>query len=446
MNEPLLHYCDTALAHAKRLGASTADAMAIHNTNQTMGVRNATAETIERAESVGLGIRVMVGQSSATLSTADLSGEGIATLVEDALRIAREAPADPYIGLADSALLATDIADLDLNDTTECRMETLLHYAKTFEAAGLAHADITNSEGAECSTSHNALALATSHGFSASYYTAHAALSCSLIAGTGDAMQRDYSYATTRKFSALPSPESLGQEAAERTLAKMRPRKLETQAITIIFDPRVARSLLGAFAGAINGASIARGTSFLKDALGTAIFAGHLNIHDDPLRKQGLASRPFDAEGVRTTKQCIVENGVLKSFLLDCRSATQLSLQTTGHASRGLSSAPSPSASNLYIAAGVASPETLLRESGRVFYVTETFGHGVNIVTGDYSQGASGFYYENGVQQFPVSEVTIAGNLRDMFLNLTPANDLAFRYGLNSPTLRIEGMTLAGAA
>jgi PmbA protein len=242
----------------------------------------------------------------------------------------------------------------------------------------------------------------------------------------------------------LRTPESIGKEAATRTLRRMKPRKIDSTTIPVIFEPRVGKQLLGAFAGATSGSAIARGTSFLKKDLGSAIFAKTITIIDDPLLKRGLASRPCDGEAVAVKKQEMVSAGTLNSWFLDTRSANQLGMKTTGHASRSLSSAPYPSATNLYIAAGTQTPASLIQETGKALYITETFGHGVNLITGDYSQGASGFMVENGELTYPVSEITIAGNLRDMFANLTTANDLAFEYGFNVPTLRVASMAVAG--
>ena len=269
-------------------------------------------------------------------------------------------------------------------------------------------------------------------------------ISASMIAGVGETMQRDYAYSYARHASDMRSAADIGNESATCTLDKMNPQKLPSKAMPVLFEPRVARQLLGAFASAINGAAIARGTSFLKDKMGEAVFANGITVTDDPLMKRALGSRPIDAEGIAPTTRNVIENGALTSWFLDCRTARQLGLETTGHASRGLSSVPSPSCSNLYMHAGKQSVDALLKDAGEVFVVTETFGHGINMVTGDYSQGAGGFFYKNGEKQFAVSEVTIASNLADIFLQATPANDLAFEYSMNSPSLLISSMTVAG--
>lgn len=442
----LIQACEQAVQAALRGGATAADAKAIHSTHLTASVRLGAPETIERAESSGIGLRVFVGQQYATLSTADTRPEALATLVENALAIAKAAPADPFAGLADAAFAPDILPDLELFDAAEPTMEQLQAHAAACEESGLSTQGITNSEGADASYSAYAVALVNSQGASFHYRTSQHALSCSLIAGEGERMQRDYAYHTTRFASDLAAPEILGAEAATRSFARLNPRKIPSQKVAVMFEPRVARHLLSAFASAINGAAIARGTSFLKSAMGEACFAPGIRIHDNPLLTRGLGSRPCDSEAVTCQPLVLVEGGVLQHWLLDSRSARQLGLRTTGHAVRGLASAPSPAPSNVYLEAGSESPEAMLKNLPAVFYVTETFGHGLNLITGDYSQGASGFWMVHGERHYAVSEVTIAGNLRDMFRALVPANDLAFRYAINSPSLLIEGMSLAGSA
>ena len=433
-----------AVEAARAAGATASDALAIAATDVNASVRNGAPETIERAESAGIGLRVFVGQASATLSSSELTEEAMRNMAEQAVAIAKVAPADPFAGLAAAELLAKSWDVPDIYDTALPEMNQLQATARAAEEAGRSVAGITNSNGADASASHHKIALVTSHGFSAQYKASHFSLSLSLIAGSGETMQRDYAYATTTHLSDLLSPETLGQEAAERAVSKLNPRKLASQSAVVYFEPRVGRQLLGAFAGAISGSAIARGTSFLKDALGTAVFAPGITVTDDPTRPRSLGSHPFDAEGVRATPRDFISDGILTSWVLDTRSANQLGLVTTGHASRGLSGTPHPSTSNLYLAAGSQSPEALMRDLGNGFYVTETIGHGTNLITGDFSLGASGFWIENGQRAYPVSEVTIAGNLRDMLRSITAANDLEFRYGTNVPTLAVARMTIAG--
>lgn len=435
---------ELALTLASHAGATSADVIVVGATDISTGIRHGLPETIERAESRGLGLRVFVGQSSATLSTSDLARDALQQLAETAVAIAKAAPPDPFAGLADTSLLAETLPTIETADAYEPSMEQLQQLARACEEAGRSVAGITNSEGADAAFGRQEILLATSHGFRGGYASTHTSLSCSLIAGTGDGMERDYDYVTKTFFSDLPSAASIGEGAAARTLARMAPRKLASQRCPVFFEPRAGKQLLGAFAQAITGQAITRGTSFLKDALHQPVFANGITVMDDPLLPRGLGSHPFDAEGIAATTQTIVENGVLQSWLLDCRSARQLSLQTTGHALRGLASAPHASPTNMYIQPSATPVAALLASVPRGLYVTETIGHGTNLITGDYSVGATGFWVEGGKKIYPVSEVTIAGNLRDMYAQLQVADDLAFRYGTNVPTLLIPDMTLAG--
>jgi PmbA protein len=288
------------------------------------------------------------------------------------------------------------------------------------------------------------MVLVTSHGFVGATISSNHAISMSAIAGEGTGMETDYDYTSTLHAADLDSAEAIGRSAGERAVKRLNPRKVATRRVPIVFDRRIAGSLVGHLASAANGSSVARKTSFLRDKSGQQIFARGIDVIDDPLRQRGLRSRPFDAEGVATSVQKIVEDGVLQSWLLDCATARELNLQTNGHAQRGVSSTPSPAPSNLHLTPGNKSPRELIGEIGDGFFVTSLIGMGVNMVTGDYSRGASGFWIENGELTYPVSEVTIAGRLLDIFKGLEPANDLQFRYGTNAPTLRIEGLTVAG--
>jgi PmbA protein len=264
------------------------------------------------------------------------------------------------------------------------------------------------------------------------------------IVGDGTGMERDYDFTTAPHACDLASPESVGRKAGERTVARANPRKVETCKVPVVFDPRVSGSLVGHLVGAVNGAAIARKTSFLRDRLGQQLFAKNIRIIDDPLRRRGLRSQSFDAEGVKVRQLALIDEGVLTSWLLDCATARELGLVTTGHAHRGVSSSPSPGPYNLHLEAGEPTPAELMSDIKQGFYVTDLIGSGVNGVTGDYSRGASGFWIENGKMTYPVSEVTIAGHLLEIFKSLAPANDLEFRYGVNAPTVRIEGLTLGG--
>jgi PmbA protein len=341
-------------------------------------------------------------------------------------------------------LLARDFPDLDLLDPNIPPTAELERRACEAEAAALAVKGVTRSGGASASTGIGGMVLVTSTGFHGSYLRSSQSIAMTAISGDGTKMERDYDYTTAPHASDLASPESVGRKAGERTVARANPRKVETCKVPVVFDPRVSGSLVGHLVGAVNGASIARKTSFLKDRLGAQLFARNIRIIDDPLRVRGLRSQTFDAEGVKVKKLAIIDDGVLTTWLLDSATARELGLATTGHAHRGVSSSPSPGPYNLHLEAGEPTPAELMSDIKAGFYVTDLIGSGVNGVTGDYSRGASGFWIENGKITYPVSEVTIAGHLLEIFKSLAPANDLEFRYGVNAPTLRIEGLTVGG--
>jgi PmbA protein len=429
---------------ARRAGADAADAVAVRGVSQGVEVRDGRVEESERSEGDDVGLRVLVGQRQAVVSTNDVSGDGVARLAERAVAMARVAPDDKYVGLADPSLLARDFADLDVLDPNTPTTAELERRACEAEAAALGVKGVTKSGGASASTGIGGMVLVTSSGFHGSYLRSSQGISVTAISGEGTAMERDYDFSSAPHASDLASPESVGRTAGERTVARANPRKVETCKVPVVFDPRVSGSLVGHLVGAINGASIARKTSFLKDRLGEQLFAKNIRIIDDPLRLRGLRSQPFDAEGVKVKKLAIVDQGVLTSWLLDCATARELGMVTTGHAHRGVSSSPSPGSYNLHLEAGEPTPAELISDIRQGFYVTDLIGSGVNGVTGDYSRGASGFWIENGEVTYPVSEVTIAGHLFKIFRSLVPANDLTFRYGVNAPTLRIEGLTLGG--
>ena len=442
--QKFLNILDKLIDTAKYAGASAADAVLFSSADVSVSVRHGKQEELERAESTGLGLRVWVGDKQAIVSSSDIAVTDFPALVERAVAMAKAAPPDSASTLADKEYLAGELPVLDLCDYVEPSVESMREQCEATEAAALAQKGITNSEGADAHFDTTNIAIATSHGFAREYKSSSASLSISVVAGSGTDMERDYDYTSARFVSDLASPESIGKEAARLTLARLNPRKIETQNLPVVFDPRVGKSMAGYLAGAIRGSAIARGTSFLKDKMGEQIFPKNIQIIDDPHRVRGLASRPFDGEGVATRKLSLIENGVLKSWILDTRSANKLGLTTTGHASRGTDSPPSPSTSNLHIEAGEKTPEQMLKDIKNGIYITDTFGMGVNLITGDYSQGAAGFMIENGVITYPVSEFTIAGKLADMFKNLEAANDLKFRYSTNVPTLLVGNMMIAG--
>ena len=439
-----LDLLDALLDAAKRAGADSADALMGSGTSLSVGRRLGKVEEIERAESDTVGLRVFVGSRSAIVSSGAIDPEGFARLAEQAVAMARVVPEDRFSTIPD-APPPPDSAPLDMDDPAEPGVEALLARAAAAEEAALAVKGITNSEGAGASWSRSHVALATSRGFAGAYSRSSHGVSVSPIAGEGVSMQRDYEYSAAVHGADLADPAGLGRAAAERAVSRLDPRRPATAKLPVVYHPRVAGSLLGHFAGAINGASIARGTSFLKDAMGQAIFAPGISIIDDPLRRRGLRSRSFDGEGQPVSRRALIEDGRLTTWLLDSRSAAQLGLATTGHAARGTSGPPSPAPSNLYMQPGALSPEALIADIGLGLYVIELIGMGVNGITGDYSRGAAGFMIRDGQLAEPVAEVTVAGSLREMFLHLTPANDLEFRRGTDAPTLRIEGMTMAGA-
>lgn len=432
------------LAKAQARGADAADAVMVAGRSVSVTVRMGVLENLERSEGQDIGLRVLVGKRQAIASSSDTGDRALDDLVERAVAMARAVPEDEHAGLAGPDQIATTIANVDSFDATEVNESALTAWATAAEDAARSVDGITNSEGAEAGWGVHRVALAASNGFAQVRADSSVSVSTSVIAGSGTSMERDYDYDSRVYVADLTDPAEIGRSAAERTVKRLNPRKARTGQVPVVFDPRVSNSLVRHFTGAINGAAIARGTSFLKDALETDVFAPGIEIVDDPLRPRGLRSKPFDGEGIATARRSLVENGVLTGWLLDLRSARQLGLETTGHAARGTASPPSPSATNVHLVAGSLSPDELIADIASGFYVTELVGMGVNGVTGDYSRGASGFWIENGEIAHPVSEVTIAGNLKSMFKALTPASDLEFKRGVDAPTVRIDGMTVAG--
>jgi len=428
---------------AKRAGADAVDAVAVRGVAQSIEIRDGNVEESERSEGDDVGLRVLVGRRQAVVSSNDRAADA-KTLAERAVAMARVAPEDEFAGLADPALLAKSFPDLDLLDPNMPGVDELERRARAAEQAGLAVKGISKSGGASASVGIGGMVLVTSTGFCGSYLRSSHGVSMTAIAGQGTGMERDYDFSSALHGADLASPDGVGRKAAERAVARVNPRKVATCKVPVVFEPRVASSLIGHLIGAINGASIARKTSFLKDKLGAKLFKDNIRIVDDPLRRRGLRSQPFDAEGVAVKPMSFIDGGVLTSWVLDSATGRELGLATNGHAHRGVSSSPSPGSYNLHMEPGQDSPEALISDIKEGFYITDLIGSGVNGVTGDYSRGASGFWIENGKIGYPVSEVTIAGHLFDIFKSLTPANDLTFRYGVDSPTVRIEGLTVAG--
>ncbi|HEY1606635.1 MAG TPA: metallopeptidase TldD-related protein [Allosphingosinicella sp.] len=434
------------IERARRAGADAADALYFADASSSVQVRLGALEDVSRSEGEEIGLRFFLGQRSASVSSSDLSDEALAALIDRAAAMAREAPDDPFAGLAPEALLMRGEApDIDGDDGLDLPAAELKARALEAEQAARAVPGVTNSEGAGVSAGRGTIALATSHGFCRGFATSHYGGSASVVAGSGGGMQRDYAFHGARHYADLDDPETIGREAGERAVARLDPAKLPSGTMPIVFDPRVGTSLIGHLLGAITGPAITRRTSFLLDHEGKQVFAPGITIRDEPHRPRGLRSRPFDGEGLPTHPTELVADGVLTGWLLDSASARQLGRAPTGHAARGVGGAPSASATNVHLAPGPVSKETLIADIGRGLYVTELIGQGVNPVTGDYSRGASGFIIENGRIGPAVAEITVAGNLLDMFRNLAAADDLEYRRAVNVPTLRIEGMMVAGA-
>jgi PmbA protein len=444
----LTQLAERLVAAASRAGADQADALAVRSVALSVEVRDGAVEESQRSEGDDLGLRVIVGHKQAVVSTNDLQGSNFDALADRAVAMARAAPDDRFAGLADANQLARDVAQevaaLDLLDPDMPDVAMLEERAREAEAAGLAVRGVSKSDGASASAYIGGLVLVTSHGFHGATIASRHAVSMTAIAGDGTGMERDYDFSSTLHASDLENARAIGRRAGERAVKRLNPRKVTTRRVPVVLDSRVSGSIVGHVASAANGSAVARGTSFLRDKLGEKILPSGVDIIDDPLRPRGLRSRPFDVEGIAGRSRHLVEDGVLKTWILDCATARELGLQTTGHAQRGVSSTPSPGASNLHMTPGSKSPDELIADIADGFYVTDMIGMGVNLVTGDYSRGASGFWIENGERTYAVSEVTIAGHLSEMFASLVPASDLVFRYGTNAPTLRIEGMTVAG--
>ena len=439
---------DYLLRTAKKQGADACDAVIYAGQSEAVSWRLGKLEDVEGSESSDLGLRVFVGKKQAIVSSSDISDDEFDQLVDRALDMARNAPEDPYGGLADPELLAlksSDIPPLDLYDDTEKSADELKELAREIEEVALDVSGITNSEGASANHGTGLIVTANSNGFSGHYQSSNFGLSISVIAGKDNAMERDYAYSSKRHFTDLDNPASLGQEAAEKAIRRLGPRKAKTCQVPVVYDPRVSRTLIGHLAGAINGQAIARGTSFLKDMMDKQVFTSGISVIDDPHIIRGPSSKPFDGEGCRNARLDIIKEGLLRNWTLDSSSARQLGLTSNGRASRGTSSPPSPSSTNFYIAAGDISVEDLIGDIKSGLYITELIGMGVNGITGDYSRGAGGFWIEDGKITYPVNEITIAGNLKDMFMNMTAADDLNIKYGTDAPTLRIEGMITAGS-
>ncbi|MBW9063891.1 TldD/PmbA family protein [Rhizobium herbae] len=427
---------------ALKAGADQADAVALRSRSRSVSVRLGKVEGTEASESDDFSLRVFVGRRVASVSANP--GFDLKVLAERAVAMAKASPEDPFASLADAERLAKSYPDLELFDPTEVSTDALTAAALEAEEAALAVNGVTNSSGAGASAGMGGMVLVTSHGFSGAYMGTRFGRSVSAIAGNGTKMERDYDFDSRLYFADLKPAAEIGRTAGERAVARIGPRQVPTRKnITVVFDPRMARGFAGHIAGAINGASVARKTSFLRDMMGKPVMKAGIHVTDDPLVVRGASSRPFDGEGVTGQKLSMIEDGVLKHWFLSTSTGRELGLETNG---RGVRSGPavSPSSTNFALEPGNISREELIRNVGTGFYVTELIGQGVNMLTGEYSRGASGFWIENGELTFPVSEVTIASNLKQMFFAVTLADDIDRKFGVAAPTLAIEGMTLAG--
>lgn len=448
MHQDLPSLADAALKAAKTAGADAADVLCAAGTSVSIDVRSGALEQAERAEGIDIGLRVLIGKRQASVSISNAAPQALAEMAERAVAMAREAPEDPTVGLADpDQLSARRNADgLDMHDAgPEPDPAALEEAARRAEAEALSHSGISQVESASASYSSRRVHLAATNGFSGGYARTDQALYCVAITGEGTAMERDY-YGESRIYGAdLPSPEEIGRIAAERTLARAGARKPKTGTYPVLFDERIASSLPGHLLAAINGAAIVRGASWARDLMGQQVLPATMSLLETPHRARTAGSRPFDGEGLPTADRAIVENGMLTGWVLDLATARKLGLASTGNAARGLSSPPSPSVSNVALTQGSASRADLIRDMGTGLLITSMIGSTINPNTGDYSRGASGFWVENGEITYPVNECTVAGNLKDMLLGLIPANDARTHLSRVVPSLLVDGMTLAGA-
>jgi len=434
------------LAKVKRKGASASDVVAVEGDSASVQVRLSAVDKLSKAKEKRLGLRVYFGHRSAGMSTSDFSSAALDDLVETTCALAQAVVEDPHAGLPEPAALASDQPDLDLYDGQAIPMDRLIDLAIRTEQAALAvDPRLTNSEGADFGTFAGRTLFANSHGFYGEYQSSSFSSSVSPIAVEGGLMQRDYWYSVGRKFAALDSPEAVGREAGRRTVRRLGARKIPTCRVPVVFDPEMAGSFLGNLCGAVNGYAIYKGASYLIGRLGERIAPDTVTVYDDGRMPEGLGSKPFDGEGLATRKTVIVERGVLTSYLLDTYAARKLGLASTGNASRSVGEAPSAGATNFYLAPGPVSPDEIVRSVKRGLYVTELIGFGINMVTGDYSRGAVGYWIENGELVYPVEEITIAGNLKEMWMSVEAiGNDLVFRGRIASPTVKIAQMTVGG--
>ena len=435
---------DFLIKKSKKTGADNVDVLYVENINIDVGCRLKKIEKLERSESNDLGLRFIKNKKQVIVSSNDLSKKSLEELVYKASKMIDAVPKDPYCSIADKKNIIKKIPNLKIYENKEPTIKSLKEKAMEAEKAGLNVKGITNSEGAEIGWNKSKVHLFNSNGLNVNYQSSGYSIYAVLIAGHGTSMEREYEYSSSVFEKDLTKASLVGKKAGQLAVKKLNPRKISTSKIPVIFSPRVSNSFLRHFSAAINGNSITRGTSFLKKKLNKQIFSNEINITDDPLKKKGLQSKPFDGEGLKTKNIQLVKNGILKSWFLDLSTAMQLKLKSTAHASRGISSPPTPSPTNLYFEPGNVSPKNLIGNIKKGIYVTELMGSSVNLINGDYSRGGSGFMIDKGKITYPINEITIADNLNEMFKKMILANDLEFKQGLNSPTMLIEGMTVAG--
>ncbi|OLY46328.1 PmbA protein [Bartonella apis] len=426
---------------ARKAGADSSDAVIVRSRSVSVSVRLGKVEATEASENDDFSLRVFVGKRVASIS-ANLSADPI-SLAERAVAMAKVSPENPFEGLADRTRLVKAPKDLDLFDPFVPDSKYLTEKALETENSALSVKGVTNSDGASAGYGSGGLVLVTSDGFCGSYQSSRFSFSCSALAGEGTAMERDYDYTTALHHEDLDKTTTIGKNAGERAVRRLNAQKAKTGTVNVIFEPRMARTIASHIASMVNGAAVARKTSLLQNRMGEQIMKPTITVTDQPLKKRGNSSRPFDGEGVEGVPLNVIENGVLRHWFLSSSVARELHLETNGHGVRSASSVQ-PASTNFAIEPGEKSPDEMMKAIKKGFYVTELFGHGVDLVTGQYSRGASGFWIENGELAYPVSEVTLGSNLIDMLAHLTPASDIDRRYGTAAPTLLIEGMTLAG--
>ena len=424
-------YC---LDLAKKLGATEASVIVSNSISETVNFRNKKLDESNRSDNLSIDITTYVGKKKSSISSSNLLNENLNILLEKCIETTKNTPEDEFNSLPDRDLLAKEVKDLNLYDDTNLKNDHKIDYLKKLEASAAFNKKIINTESSFTQNKSNFI-LANSEGFCDGYKTSSFTASSVTVAKDENSMERDYEYSSKCHLEDLEDAEKLGKLAADQTIRKLSPKKIGSEKISIIFDKRIAKGMLSAFASAISSSAISRGTSFLKDKINQKIFADRVNVFDKPDILKGLGSRSFDNEGVKTDTLKLVDNGILKNYLIDTYNGKKLSLKSNGRCG---------GASNLYFENGRMSYKDLLNSSSKSLYITETIGHGSNIVTGDYSVGATGFLVENGEFKYPINEITIAGNFKDMFQNITLANDLDFKYSTNSPTMMIEGMVVAG--